>query len=251
MKAGCAAAILALFCGCSTTTPIEPPKPRPVVRRPVSQSEVTCTYDLIRIPRSQHHKLEQLWPFTESGGIHFTDEKAMPLNGLRVGRMDMRFQEQFVKAVESIRTAPRPNTYVRFLEGQSQVFDLGETFRDETVFIWSRPDSVIGRHFERGRFRMRLSVDRVSNKSAEFEVSWELHTGPLMNRTVSIPSLEVQAVLEEGQSLVVAPADFSGRGVGRAFLHGREQSAVDLAFIIITPTRVLTKTEPAAGAGSR
>ena len=48
---------------------------------------------------------------------------------------------------------------------------------------------------------------------------------------------------------MVAPADFSGRGVGRAFLSGVEEKAVEITFFVVTPTEIVEKTRLPETAG--
>lgn len=245
--------VLALLCGCQPRhypdhTPVKLP-PKPEKRGHILWSQVVCRVDPVTIPRSRYHELECLLGYTESGGIYGPDEKLMVLNGLRMVRSDTRFRKQFTDALDAMRgESARLTMQVRFFEGRSQFFNVGGPLRDHTLFAWDGPDSVLGRHFRHARFRMSLSVARVRKNSTEIQIAWQMLTGAALNKPVSIPSLTAHVEVETGQSVVVAPADFSGRGVGRAFLTGVEESAVGLTFFVITPTKTLEKTEPADGA---
>jgi len=239
-------AALAVLCGC------QPRPPDIVVRDPtgvtsvrtVLQSYVVCTLDVITISRSQYDRLDDLWSTTETGGLRGPDEKLMALNGLRLARSDMRFRKQLEGTLASMRSDPRRVTHLRVLEGKEQIFDVGKSLEDVTLFVWTAPDAVVGRHFRQARYRMALALDRVRENSAEFDVSWQVRTGSGLGRTASIPSLDVHVGLEAGQSLLVAPAGFGGRGVGRAFLSGVEEAAVEVTFFVITVKEIRRRTQP-------
>jgi len=244
MRVRVLAAVLVIACGCQPIPSTEPMHYlRPQARGPVAESVVMCTFDVITLPRSQYDKFEQLWQYMEMGGTYGPTEKVLALNGLKVGRTDMRFGTQFTQAYQGLQPGPRRVTFVRIGEGNRQTFDVGEVLQEETLFVWTTPDSLIGRHFSQVRYSMCLTLEKVKEKTADFEVSWQARTGRALNRNVNISSLEIQAVLEEGQSLVIGPADFTGRGVGRAFLSGVEEKAVQMTFFVITPTEINKKTE--------
>jgi hypothetical protein len=244
MKETALAAVLVIACGCQPMPPGEPVRYlRPRAQGPVPESVVVCTFDAVTLPRSQYDKFEHLWQYMELGGTYGPSEKLLGLNGLKVGRTDMRFRTQFTQGYQALVPGPRRVTYVRLAEGNRQTFDVGDVLREETLFVWVTPDSLVGRHFTQVRYSMCLTLEKVNATTAEFEVSWQARTGYALNRNVNVSPLEIQAVLEEGQSLVIGPADFTGRGVGRAFLIGVEEKAVQMTFFVITPTEIRKKTE--------
>jgi hypothetical protein len=239
-------AVLVIVSGCQPMPPAEPPipHPRPLVHGIVRETAVVCTFDAVTLPRSQYDRFVQLWQYMESGGTYGPTEKVLGLNGLKVGRTDMRFHAQFTQGYQALMTGPRQKTYVRLVEGGRQTFGVGNLLPEATLFVWTTPDTLVGRHLKNMRYSMCLALAKVNSKTAEFEVSWQAHTGGALTRNVNISNLELRAVLEEGQSLVIGPGDFTGRGVGRAFLSGVEEKAVQVTFFVVTPTEIHKKTEP-------
>jgi len=245
--------VLGLLCGCQPTPPpmAEPVGLKPRPRGYVAQSHVVCTFDVFTIPRSADPELERLLSFTETAGVYGPDRRLMALNGLRIRRSDTRFQKQFAQVLSGMQGGPsKLKTYVRLPEGKEQFFDVGEVLRNETLFVWDTPDSVTGLHFREVRYRMRLSLDIVRANVAELGIVWQALRRQALTRPVSITALDTHVELELGQSVVVAPADVSGRGVGRAFLSGVEEKAVEITFFVITPTEIVEKTPSPAAAGS-
>jgi len=246
MKKTLLGAVLLVVSGCQGPPVEEPPPTHPhgVVHGIVRQTVVVCTFDAVTLPRSQYDQFVQLWQYMESGGTYGPTEKVLGLNGLKVGRTDMRFHAQFTQGYQAFLTGPRQKTFVQMEERSRQTFDIGETLPDETLFVWTTPDTLIGRHFTNVRYSMCLALEKVNPKTAEFEVSWQAHTGAVLTRNVNISNLEIRAALEQGQSLVIGPSAFTGRGVGRAFLSGVEERAVQVTFFVITPTEIHKKSEP-------
>jgi hypothetical protein len=248
MKKILLSAMLVVVAGCQPAPPTEPtgqfPHPRPEVHGIVRETMVVCTFDVVTVPRSQYDQVMQLWQYMESGGTYGPTEKVLSLNGLKVGRTDMRFRAQFTQGYQALLTGPRQKTFLQLVEGGRQIFEVGDLLPEATLFVWTTPDSLVGRHFKNVRYSMCLALAKVNPKTAEFEVSWQAHTGGALTRNVNISSLEVRAALEEGQSLVIGPSDFTGRGVGRAFLSGVEEKAVQVTFFVVTPTEIRKKTEP-------
>lgn len=251
MKCTWAMTLLVIVCGCQPTQPQPTGRVRPsrIVHGPLLVSDVVCTFDVVKIPRVRYHKLEQLWGYTEAGAVYGPDDELLALNGLRIARMDMRFEKQFQETLDSLWGEPRRLTYLRLPEGRQQAFDVGDVLRDETLFVWTKPDAMIGRHFSHARYRMTLGVDRVQGETAELAIAWQVLTGAGLNRTVTIPTLDGHVEMRKRQSVVIGPSGFSGRGVGRAFLSGVEETAVDLTFFVITPTEIRRKAEPPGEAG--
>ena len=234
-----------LLCGCQPTLEMAPPRSRlrPQVTGYIAQSHVVCDFDIVTIPRSAYHELERLFSFTETAGVYGPDRRLMARNGLRVGRSDTRFRTQFQKVLSVMRDGPKKvKTHVRLPEGKHQIFDVGGVLGNETLFVWDTPDSVTGLHFREVRYRMSLSLDIVRGDVAELGISWQALRRPALTRPVGIPALDTHVEVELGQSVVVAPADFSGRGVGRAFLSGVDEKAVEITFFVITPTEIVEKT---------
>jgi len=240
-------------CGCTDGAPAaksSTPGPSPLEARRalprnpyVADSRVVLNVDVITIPRSAYHRLTALKSYMETAGIYGPGEELLKRNGLMVGRMDRRFEKQFTEAAGALHSRPKQLAVVNLTEGHDQKFEVGGVLRDETVFVWDRSDSVKGRHYRRARYQMALKLEKVREDHAEIKSSWLVNTGPALAQAVSLPELDVYASLGKGQPLVIAPADFQGRGVGRAFLSGLEEQAVSLTFFIITPTEIRQKTE--------
>jgi len=252
MRRGMLFLLSTVLCGCQGETPevqtvrTVPTIKRTVVKHPLKAGTGTFVVDIITINRSAYHKLAQLKSTMETAGVYGPDEKLLAMNGLMMGRTDMRFAAQFNKAVDAMRSDPKRMTVVRLIaDGRSQNFDVGDTLHETTVFVCPEADAVTGRHYRRARYRMLLNLESVQQtpKTAEIKTSWQLRTGPGLSRTVSIAPLDVTAELVVGQSLIVAPADFRGRGVGRAFLSGVDEKAVELTFFVITPKELHAKGE--------
>ena len=89
---------------------------------------------------------------------------------------------------------------------------------------------------------MVMKLEQVKAGNAELSISWRVRTGMGLTRHISVSSLDMHAELAKGQSLVIAPADFAGRGVGRAFLSGVDEEAVEITFFVITPIEIQQKT---------
>ena len=246
MKKILLSAVLAMVAGCQPAPQAEPPapSPRPLVHGIVRETRVVCTFDAVTVPRSQYDQVMQLWQYMESGGTYGPTEKVLGLNGLKVGRTDMRFSTQFTQGYQALMTGPRQKTYVQLDRGGRQTFEVGDLLPEATLFVWTTSDTLIGRHFTNVRYSLCLTLAKVNPKTAEFEVSWQARTGTALARNVNISNLGIQATLEEGQSLVIGPSDFTGRGVGRAFLSGVEEKAVQVTFFVLTPIEIRKKTEP-------
>jgi hypothetical protein len=238
-------------------TPKRPARPRGEGPAPAVETYAVCQFDILTVPRAQIHELDQLYAYTETGGIFGPGEKILALNGLRMARLDMRFREAFAKELAVVRKDNRRVTWVRLPEGRDQVFDVGGTFKEVTLFTWTAPDAVVGRHFAQARYSMTLSLEKVTREEpargapasggptrVEYGLSWQAHTGAGLQRAVTIPALDVHAQLEEGQSLIIAPAGFGGRSVDRAFLSGVDEAAVQVTLFVITPTEIRRKPEP-------
>ena len=241
-------AVLVVSCGCRGSVDEVRVRPRPRRRAtgPAFESYVVCDLDIVTIPRSAHHELGRLFSYTETAGVYGPGRKLMALNGLRIARSDTRFRAQFTQTLRAMKTGPQKlKTYLRLPQGKRQLFDIGEVLRGETLFVWDTPDSVTGLHFREVRYRMSLSLEDVRKDVAELGITWRAIRRLALKKPVSISSLDTHVELEVGQSVVIAPADFSGRGVGRAFLSGREEKAVELTFFVITPTEIREKREPA------
>lgn len=246
-------AVLAVFCGCQG--PGEEvqvlPRPRRRATGPAFESYVVCDLDIITIPRSAHQELEQLFSYTETAGVYGPGRRLMALNGLRIARSDTRFRPQFTQALRDVKTGPpKRKTYVRLPQGKQQIFHIGEILHEETLFVWDTPDSVTGLHFRDVQYRMSLSLEDVRGDVAELGIAWRALRRLALKKPVSIPALDTRVELEVGQSVLIAPADFRGHGVGRAFLSGVEEKAVELTFFVITPTEIREKVEPTAEKGS-
>lgn len=221
------------------------PSHKPIVRnRRVLKARAEFVVDVITIPRSARHKLDTLKSYMETAGVFGGDEKLLRMNGLMVGRSDMRFREQFRKTVESMHSDPKQVVVMRLeAGGRSQVFDVGDVISNETLFVWTDHNTVTGRHYRRARYRMIVGLEGVKEKKVELKTSWQVQTASGLRRTVSISPLDVQAELAAGQSLVIGPVDFRGRGVGRAFLSGVEEKAIELTFFVITAKDIHEKTQ--------
>ena len=250
MRQGVLILLVTAVCGCQVETPeirTVPVVKRVVAKRRVVESRGTFVVDIITIPRSAFYKVEQLKSTMETAGVYGPDEKLLAMNGLTIGRTDMRFVKQFDKAVASIRSDPRKVATIYLMAGgREQTFDVGDTLREATVSVWTEPGTVkklTMRHFRRARYRMRLKLEKVQDKVAELKVSWQVQTGAGLGRPVSLGALDVHAELAMGQSLVIAPADFRGRGVGRAFLSGVDEKAVRLTFFVIRPKELIEQGE--------
>jgi hypothetical protein len=161
------AVVLVIVCGCQPTVTEEPvQRPLPVAHGIVPETVVVCTFDAVTLPRSQYDKFTQLWQYMETGGTYGPTEKVLGLNGLKVGRTDMRFRTQFTQGYQALLTGPRRMTYVRLGEGNRQTFDIGDVIKEETLFVWTSPDELIGRHFTQVRYSMILSLEKVRPKTA-------------------------------------------------------------------------------------
>ena len=243
--------LLSTACGCQEPEPTG--RRVPSVKRDtgptvVLSDRVVLTFEAVKIKRSAFHQLEQLRSYMETAGVYGLDEPLLAMNGLRVGRTDLRFREQFQKTLGAIRSDPKQVAIVQMTAGgREQNFDVGDTLTDETLFVWTDHAAVTGRHFRRARYRMALKLEQVKSSQAELSMSWQVQTGPGLNRTVSLAPLDLRAELAKGQSLVVGPVDFRGRGVGRALLSGVDEQAVEITFFVITPTEVRQKTPRAEG----
>lgn len=244
-----------------------PPKPRQPVLRPKAdvppavESYAVCSFDTLMVPRSQVHEIDRLFSYTESGGVFGPDEKVLGLNGLRIARVDLRFREPFAKALAEARQGSKSMTLVRLPEGKEQNFDLGEPIKDVSLFVWTSPDAVIGRYFSQAKYSLTMRLEKVTVEPdprastdatgrqnlrtlVEYGLSWQAHTGAAFQRTVAIPTLDLHAELEPGQSLLIAPTGVAGRSVDRALLSGMDETTVRVTCIVITPTDARAKPVP-------
>ena len=228
----------------------EPPPRQPRLRpkantAPSVESYATCSFDMLMLPRAEMHAIDQLFTYTETGGVYGPEDKVLGLNGLRVARADLRFAEPFGKALAAARANSKQVTLVRLPEDRAQTFDVGEAFKDVSLFVWTAPDAVLGRHFTQGRYALTLRLEKISPEGvAEYGLSWQINSGASFQRTIAIPSLDMHVELEKGQSLIIAPTGVSGRSVDRALLSGLDESAVRVTCIAITPTDVHPKPAP-------
>ena len=226
------------------------PTRRPVLRPradlpPAVESYAVCTFDTLTVPRSQVHDFDQMFTYTETGGVFGPDARVLGLNGLRIARLDLRFKEPFAKALATARGDSRRVTYVRLPEQKDQNFELGDALKNVSLFVWTSPDAVIGRHFAQARYSLTLRLEKVSPEGVvEYGLSWQAHTGANYQRTVTIPTLDLHAELEKGQSLLIAPTGVAGRSVDRALLSGMEESTVQVTCVVITPTEARAKPVP-------
>jgi len=238
--------VLAAACGCTEPEPtgrMVPTIKRELPPRVVLKDRVVLNFDVVTIKRASYHKLEQLKSYMETAGVYGPDETLLARNGLLVGRTDMRFQKRFQETVTSMHSNPKQVAILRMnAGGREQNFDVGDTISNETLFIWTDHAEVTGRHFRRARYRMVMRLEQVKDGVAELATSWQVRTGPTLSRSVTIASLDMHAELARGQSLVIAPVGFRGRGVGRAFLSGVDEKAVEITFFVITPTEIHQKT---------
>jgi hypothetical protein len=245
-----------------------PPRPRQPVLRPRAdlppavESYAVCTFDTLIVPRAQVHELDRLFSYTETGGVFGPDAKVLGLNGLRIARLDLRFREPFAKALAEARQGSKSMTLVRLPEGKDQNFELGEPVKDVSLFVWTSPDAVIGRYFNQARYSLTMRLEKVvvepdprgsdapgrqnMRTLVEYGLSWQAHTGAAFQRTVAIPTLDLHAELEPGQSLLIAPTGVAGRSVDRALLSGMDETTVRVTCVVITPTDARAK--PAAKA---
>ena len=212
-----------------------------------------CMFDMLTQPRSEKHAIDQMFDYTEDGGVFGPDPKVLALNGLKAARLDLRFREPFGKALDVVRRESKQKTIVRLPEGRSQTFDVGDTFKDVSLFVWTAGDAVLGRHFTQARYSLVLTLEKVQPGGiVEYGLSWQANVGAQFQRTVSIPSLDMHVQLEKGQSLLIAPTGLAGRSVDRALLSGLNEETIRLTCLIITPTemraRPVPKDAPAAGA---
>ncbi len=230
--------------------PEPPPKKAPRLRPkadlpPVVESYAVCTVDILSLPRTQAHEMDPLFTYAENGGIYGPEEKVLALNGLRVARSDMRFKDPFAKALATARAGSKRMTYVRLPEGKAQSFELGESLKDVSLFVWTSPDAVLGRYFTQARYALALSLEKVSPEGrVEYGLSWQVQTGAAFQRVVTIPSLDMHVELEPGQSLIIAPTGVSGRSVDRALLTGVEEATVQVTFLVVTPIEARAKPVP-------
>ncbi len=241
----------------------DPPKREPRLRPkadvpPAVESYAVCAFDLLTVSRAERHSIDQLFTWTEAGGVFGPDEKVLALNGLRIARTDLRFREPFAKALEAARQGSKMKTLVRLPEGREQVFDVGEALKDVSLFVWTSPDAVLGRHFSQARYSLTLRLEKVAGAVrgsaggadpgtpalAEYGLSWRIHTGAAFQRTVTIPTLDLHAELAAGQALLIAPTGTAGRSVDRALLSGMDESTVKVTCVAITLTEVRAKPAP-------
>lgn len=230
--------------------PEPPPKPAPVVRTgpktpPALETYAVCSFDILSVPRSQAREIDSLYTYGESAGIYGPEEKVLALNGLRLARSDMRFKEPFDKALAAVRQGSKRMTYVRLPEAKAQIFELGETLKDVSLFVWTSPDAVLGRHFAQARYTLGLRLEKVSQDGRPtYALFWQVQTGATFQRIAGIPSLDTSVALEPGQSFILAPTGVSGRSVDRALLTGVEESTVQMTCIVVTVLEARAKPEP-------
>ncbi len=208
-----------------------------------------CTWDILAQPRAQRHSIDQMFDYTEEGGVFGPDAKMLELNGLRIARLDARFAKEFGKALDVVRRDSKQKTIVRLPEGRSQTFDVGDTFKDVSLFVWTSPDAVLGRHFTQARYSLMLTLEKVSPSGVvEYGLAWQANVGAQFQRTVAIPTLDMHVQLEKGQSLLIAPTGTAGRSVDRALLSGLDEQTLRVSCIIITPTEMRAKPAPKGSA---
>lgn len=243
MKRLAAAIVCLILAGCL------PDQSRPVN---MGQSAVAAahpqadfSFRVITIPRSHFARMESLWRYTDPGGARGVSPQLLGMNGVRMAKVDMRFRDKFLELLAAMRGANESPQSLRLYEGQEQAFEIGPAFNDETLFIWKTPDEVVGAHFERARYRMKLALTVTPDSLADVQVSWSVSTGAFLNVTVNLP-IETHVTLEKDQPLVIAPADLSGRGVGHALLGAGGEAASNETLLVITPTLIQPKAQPPA-----
>ena len=216
------------------------------LKSPAAHNEAMCTLRIVTISRPQVYLFERMWKFLDAGAFLGSTPAVMAMNGLKLARVDMRFRRQFDEILEQMRKNQDTPEYFRLYEGLEQTFGIGPVFDENTLIVWSNANSVIGRHFRKVRYRMKLQVEVLREGLADFRVNWQARTGAGLSKTVSISPAAATVTLETRQSLVVAPADFSGRGLGRPFLSGIGDADDEITFLILTPNVIRKKAEPTA-----
>ena len=237
------AALLVVVAGCRTIRNLPP---LPFVARTLTgpaHNEAMCTLRVITIPRSQLFQFERMWKYVDVGGLQGARREVTAMNGLKLARVDMRFRREFRDVLERMRKTQDDPEYFRLYEGLEQTFGIGPVFDEDSLFVWSDSSHVVGRHFRNVRYRMKLQVEVIRKGLADFHVSWQARTGPGLRKTVNIAPLTARVTLESRQSLIVTPADFSGRGLSKAFISGIGDAADHITFLIVTPDVIRKKAE--------
>jgi len=200
--------------------------------------------DFITSPIADPDPVDQAWKYLETATLDGPTPALLNLNGLRLGRLDARFQEEFnavLKKTDIVRRFPQA---VQMIPGRPQEFNIGPVLTDRTVFVWTSLDSLVGRRCPSMRYGFAILVQPDGDQRAQVSLTPVLRYGTSLTRRLDLSALSVSASMRSGQSLVLMPTRGTPTGLGTAFFWGAERNNSLRTFVVITLSSIHETEQP-------